>query len=315
MGNQVLRFMHLISWIHENSDDLHLVNVNFWRYANLFQHWSQNSFCRYPIVPHSNKYAALITNLVDSMKIKRGNIRGFHHFLHKYSRFIPGIHSITSEKIIGGKDIKTGIINLENSTLLDQVYSRCYTLIGGWRIEAWGAFERNHNYVRPFFQPHEEYQKNAEAYLHYIRSQDDFLVGVLIRQDDYRCWRGGRYFFETHEYINFLHQIKDIFQNKNVKFLIASDEHQKTNVFERLNAYFGTGYATGRGHFMENLIELSMCDVIASPPSTFSALAAFLGDIPIIPLIRKDQVIEPRQFIENHFFDARRHEHFGISVK
>jgi len=256
-----------------------------------------------------------IPALMDNLKVEHGRIRNFHHRMHRLANLIPGAQSITSEKVVRNRDLVTKIIQLEDSKIFEKISSKRCTLLGGWRVEAWQALEKNCDYVRPFFQPLEKYKKIAETHLRRIRSNGDFLVGVLIRQDDYRGWRGGRYFFSTEEYVGFLNQIKEIYKHRNVKFLVASDESQREEAFGDLDVQFGTGYATGTGHFMENMIELSMCDVIASPPSTFSALAAFLGDKPIFPLYDKHQTISKKQLIQNHIFDARKHEHFRISVK
>jgi hypothetical protein len=55
------------------------------------------------------------------------------------------------------------------------------------------------------------------------------------------------------------------------------------------------------GHFVESMTELSLCDVIVSPPSTFAGWAAFLGQVPQLSLTRLDQIIRREDLTDDPF--------------
>lgn len=76
----------------------------------------------------------------------------------------------------------------------------------------------------------------------------------------------------------------DKFPSQNVGFVIASNEPQDESLFSDDIFNFTTGIAGGSGHYMESFTELSLCDEILMPPSTFSLFAAVLGACPVVPL-------------------------------
>ena len=109
--------------------------------------------------------------------------------------------------------------------------------------------------------------------------------------------------------------VQGVFSNKNCSFLVVSDEKQLTQNFLGLNVSFGTGSATGPGHYIENLVELSFCDLILSPPSTFSVVAAYLGNVPILPITGDETDLAETNILHDNIFSARLDPHFSSSVK
>lgn len=103
--------------------------------------------------------------------------------------------------------------------------------------------------------------------------------------------------------------------NSKVCFVIASDDVQNMDEFKNHDVYFSTGSKSMGGHFAESLAELSLCDLIVSPPSTFGVLASFLGNVPLLPLYDKNQHFNEYNIIRNSIFDAIQHEHLSRSVK
>ncbi len=151
----------------------------------------------------------------------------------------------------------------------------------------WELFSEHQQTIRDFFVPVPPFTQRAQAFIDTLRDLSyDMLVGVLIRQTDYRNWNGGKYFFTTSQYTDWMKQILDLFPAKNIGFIVASDEQQKPSAFQGLNLHFTSGSVNCGGHYLESLLELSACDLIASPPSTFSAWASFMGNKPLLPLAR-----------------------------
>ncbi len=55
--------------------------------------------------------------------------------------------------------------------------------------------------------------------------------------------------------------------------------------------------------------------MIMTPPSTFGVWAAFLGDIPILPLCDPSQVVSKQNLLYNNIFDAVFHPEMSVLVK
>ena len=86
--------------------------------------------------------------------------------------------------------------------------------------------------------------------------------------------------------------------------VVATDENQPPDILHGLNAVWCTGAIGQTGHFVESMTELSLCDVIVSPPSTFAGWAAFMGQVPQLPLTRADQVIRREDLTDDPFHNV-----------
>jgi len=138
--------------------------------------------------------------------------------------------------------------------------------------------------VRKELTPSDEYVQLAADFIAHLRTEFDEVVGVMVRQGDYRVWEGGKYFFDSSFYRDRMCEYRRRSNSNKIAFVIASDEPQNMENYSDLNCFFTTGIAGGGGHYLESFTELSMCDLIITPPSTFSGMAAFLGEVPILPV-------------------------------
>jgi hypothetical protein len=168
--------------------------------------------------------------------------------------------------------------------------------------------------IRTHLQPGGEHRSVAESFIDPLREKRDKLVGVLIRQGDYRTWNGGKYFLESSRYKELMEAYAAEFPSQDVGFVIASDEQQEKALFADDSFTFATGEAVGPGHYVENFIELSLCDEILTPPSTFSVFAAILGECPVVPLypgVEQDG-FDP---VDEPICDGRDHPILGQVIK
>jgi hypothetical protein len=173
---------------------------------------------------------------------------------------------------------------MTDSSNVDYLEDVPVSVIAGWNVRAWPLIEKHREQIQSILKPGNVYQKIAEQFIASQRSKFDILVGVLIRQGDYRDWNDGRYFFKSNYYHKLITRFLDEFDDADVGVVIASDQPQSNELFSNDKFNFTTGIAGGTGHYIESFAELALCDVVISPPSTFSALAAFVGNAPIIPL-------------------------------
>ena len=98
------------------------------------------------------------------------------------------------------------------------------------------------------------------------------VVGIHKRRGDYRSWKGGIYFYEDSVYDRLMNEMRDCLKGKAVQFKVFSDENAKRSAEEDQ-------------HLM------SQCDYIIGPPSTFSTWASFMGKVPLLHIMDKDQKV------------------------
>jgi hypothetical protein len=116
------------------------------------------------------------------------------------------------------------------------------------------------------------------------------VVGVHIRQGDYRTFREGVYFYPVTRYAAWMRELAEQFPGRRVAFFVCSDEPREAAEFSGLTIIPGAGSAVA------DLDALSRCDYILAPVGTFSMWASFYGNKPLF-LIRDGQArIEREKF-------------------
>ena len=136
-------------------------------------------------------------------------------------------------------------------------------------------FVQHGDKIRSFLEPLNVYQEKATQLVTKIKLQTDVLVGVHLRQTDYKEFVGGRFFYSLEQYLMKMLEIRDLYHPRRCSFLICSDVQWEGNLKQDL-AYFA-----GLGTLVGDLMALSKCDLILGPPSTFSGWAAWYGKVPI----------------------------------
>ena len=151
--------------------------------------------------------------------------------------------------------------------------------LGGWGIRDWPLALRYRTKIAGLIKNRNPHHFQATSYLQGRRRPGVLLIGVLIRQTDYRIWERGRYFYETSEYVDVMRYLTT---GRTVQFLVASDSKQDAEAFGGLDVIVASGREIGAGHYMESFFELSLCDKILSPPSSFALMAAYVGDAGVL---------------------------------
>ncbi|WP_248896423.1 hypothetical protein [Haloplanus halobius] len=290
LGNQLINYANLLAFQLEHPefevfdlafvpyidaygrDDLELVDLSdlefdgFWKpFVRIFWEWER------------------LASIRDFYPINRFRHQALHYFAQRQRN---------AQSIVGGKphalfDIpgeQYDEFDLTDEANVDRLRSKDMTLLAGWGVRCWPLVSKYLPTIRTRLQPGEEHRSVAESFIEPLREKHDKLVGVLIRQGDYRTWNDGKYFFESRRYKELMEAYAAEFPSQDVGFVIASDERQNADLFADDSFTFATGEAVGPGHYVENFTELSLCDEVLTPPSTFSVFAAILGECPVVPL-------------------------------
>ena len=72
-------------------------------------------------------------------------------------------------------------------------------------------FVRHGDKIRSFLEPLKVYQEKATQFVTKIKSQTDVLVGVHLRQTDYKEFVGGRFFYSLEQYLMKMLEIRDLY--------------------------------------------------------------------------------------------------------
>jgi hypothetical protein len=312
LGNQLLNYAHLLAFSLEHpefdvldlaflpyvseygNDDLTLTSIENTELPWAWRRFIQTFWGDSPLEPTFSTYP-----------VNRFRLQGLHGAAH---------HRSTAQSIVGG-DTHVYFhlpgdhheqFDLNDSTAVRQLEKSELSVLAGWGVRAWPLVKKHRSTIQDRLLPGREHRSVATSYVSSLRDEFDHLAGVLIRQGDYRTHLDGKYFFESSRYREILDAYAKDHSAEDVGFLIASDEEQSRNIFDNPEFNFATGEAVGPNSYVENFAELMQCDVVITPPSTFSILSAFIGDISIVPLYRN--VLDGEwEYLDNPLFNSRTH--------
>ncbi len=307
-GNQLLRFLHWLAWVREMDGRVDLVNMAFWPYAEYFATWSAHPGCAYPLRPGWVDRAASARRLVP------GRFReGFDWRMQRWSSMaarLLRLRNVATVDVVPGSSLC-----LDADERVSRMLAQRTTVCSGWQITHWSGLERQAEGLRALFTPAQPYATRSSEFLRGCRQRYDLLIGMLVRHGDYRSWKAGRYFFPVESYVRWARELVHIHAGCRVGIVIACDELQPESAFVGLPVVFATGCVNRGGPWFESFLELAGCDLVVSPPSTFSACAAFLGNRPIMPLRAPDQFLDRGDTLADHLFGAARDCDFTNAVQ
>jgi len=258
LGNRLFIFAHCISWSRENN--IKVINPSFDEYAPYFASTKDSLLCGFP------SHKSFLAN-----KFLRKILFVFYYYLTRIiirlklkNNFIYGLHIDWHERI-----------DLDDENFLKLAKKTRCLFLQGWKIRDMNALEKNAKFIREFFTPIPEHKNKVDALINGIKKQCTVLIGMHIRQGDYKKFEGGKYYYNTNQYATIMEYAVSLFPRETVAFLVCSNEKQDTGLFKNLKTFFGTN------HFIEDMYSLAECDYIIGPPSTYTMWASFYGQKPI----------------------------------
>jgi hypothetical protein len=308
LGNQLLRFMHWMAWAREHEGEVEVIDLAFWPYAEFFEQWKNHPACVYPVRPHRLDATARPFRRLPAWLGRRAEWR-LQRVVHATGRWWPRWQAVGLDDPAGEN------LDLKSPDFFSSVTKHRVTTCAGWRISNWNLFEKHQAAIKGCFRPEPTFVQRAEKFMAPLRDKYDVVAGLLIRQGDYRTWREGRFCFSAETYAGWIRQLIDLHPGRRVAIVMACDESQDPSAFAGLPCYFASGSANAGGHWFESLVELSRCDFVLSPPSTFGAMAAFVGGRSLWPLLAPEQALAFDQIITDGLPGAAAHPVFGLSVR
>ncbi|MBW4052015.1 MAG: hypothetical protein HIU85_11225 [Proteobacteria bacterium] len=306
----MLRFLHWLAWARANDGAVEVLNLAFWDWAKYFSIWRERPGCLFPArQTRADQYARMLNMLPERVRKLSEDRWWLQRMMQSAAGKWPRWHAIKINDRAGER------IDLQDPQFLEEVRHYRLSACAGWCIAGWQYVEEQQHTLRSWFQPAAEWQTRAEDYIGSLRAKHDVVVGLLARQTDYRIWNDGRFYFSTAQYARWIRQLVDLRVGRNIVVVLASEAWQDPKELCGLPYAFAPGAKNLKGHWFDSFAALSLCDFVISPPSTFSATAAFIGHIPVLPLTRGEQDLNAADMLHNALIDAARHPEFSIAVK
>lgn len=259
LGNKLVLYSHFISF--HSSYRVPVINVTLDEDAELFESTSRDLFCRYPAKKSLIKPSIYLRKKIYRAAVKMANI---------------------IERIGIGKSF-INVINIdtnESVSLDDPKYIRILkrtpiVFIKGYQYRHKSGYVDSGSKIKEYFKPKENISTSINNKLNILKEKSDIIVGIHIRQGDYRNFMGGQWYFTTAQYVEVMHRLTELLNPAIVGFLVCSNVKQDLQDFSNLCVEFGSESA------VEDMYALSQCDYIVGPPSSYNSWSAFYGDVPI----------------------------------
>lgn len=147
----------------------------------------------------------------------------------------------------------------------------------GWLFRNPVGLDRYHADVRRCLRPSDRAEAEISTVMLRAKQKGSKIIGVHIRQGDYKKWQGGKYYFSFSEARKLLDKFLSQHDNqKQVVFIICTDGDFDEAAFNGLN------YVRGAGSAVSDLFLLSRTDIILGSNSTYGRWAAYYGGVPFI---------------------------------
>lgn len=171
----------------------------------------------------------------------------------------------------------------------------------GWLFRNPRGLERYRKEIIEYFRPALEIEEHAESIIKGLRGKYEKVIGIHIRQGDYKDFKGGKYFIPQERVREILSEYarENILDAGKTAFIVASDGPVDESLFKNLNVHFSKEDA------VTDLFLLSRTDAILGSDSSFGDFAAWYGNIPHI-VFKKEPIdwayySDKKAFFENKY--------------
>jgi len=280
LGNRLFQSAHFMG--NALAKGYQLFNPSLGEYASLFEGSARDPLCGFP-----QGWRDVDSEFAD--QCREFLYAGIHALgLAAASGILSGVQTIDIRRF---DELEEGDIDLSGAAFGEMLASGKMILPMGWKFSDHAAMKVYREEIIRYFTPVESVKQPAERIILRAREMGDLLVGVHIRQDDYRQWKNGIHFYETERYVQWMQEFAENHPGKRVVFIVCGSNPIDETLFSRLTLVKGPGLPAGDLH------ALSLCDKIIGPPSTFSGWASYHGGVPICVLRDSKASVGPENFV------------------
>lgn len=171
----------------------------------------------------------------------------------------------------------------------------------GWLFRNPVGIQKYRKEIRGYFKPRQDIENSVKVHIKKLRDKFSHVVGVHIRQGDYKQWRGGAYFVPQTRVREILDEYLTTTNRKSTEtcFVITSDDPVDASLFNGLNI------SVSKENAVHDLFLLSSTDIIIGSNSTFGAFASYYGNIPSVVMQKErmnwDYYVDKKTYFENKY--------------
>lgn len=280
LGNRLFQSAHFMG--NALAKGYRLFNPSLGEYAQLFEGSNKDPLCGFP-----QHWRQEDPEFADSCRQVLFQGVQFIGRAAKWGIF-PGVRVIDIRRF---DEMEEGDIDLNGPIFGELLASGKLILPMGWKFSDHSGMREYRKEIVRYFTPVEPIRNLSEKVVSYARETGDLLVGVHIRQDDYRQWKNGVHFYETERYAQWMREHLERNPGRKVVYLVCASNALNEPLFAGLPIVKGPGFPAGDLH------ALSLCDKIIGPPSTFSAWASYHGGVPLCVLYDLTSTVLDENFI------------------
>ena len=126
------------------------------------------------------------------------------------------------------------------------------------------------------------------------RKKYEVLLGVHIRQNDYKTFYDGKYFVSASQYLSYIEKFMSLHKKpKSIGVVVCSDDNVLIRDFQTKLPY----YIYPTGSIAQDIVALSLCDfILGQKATTMSAWAAYMGDTALLQVTKDESLNSIDQF-------------------
>ena len=174
------------------------------------------------------------------------------------------------------------IENFEPSFDLSDLPPNSSYELKGFHFSAKGLVTKHREKICKILDFRSSLKRPIDSLLKKTRSKYSLILGVHIRENDFKDFYDGKYFVSTEHYLKLIDQFKKLTSEKSVGVLICSDS---TEILQEIKQRY-PDFILPKGSVAQDMYALSLCDYILGPQATtMSAWAAYIGNKSIFQII------------------------------
>ncbi len=294
LANQLWNYMSIYAYcLHKGFE---CRNYCFFEYGQYFSIPVSNTFIDF-IFFRSFPIACRIFSFEIAKKIWRKAYK-ISAKLIKMAHPISIIYSRTTRDSLGTYLLPPSYASKKELHVLEEGNSSIY--FDGWLFRNPKGIIDYRSEIIEHLKPRAQIRKGVREIMSPLRHQFALVIGIHIRQGDYKEFKGGRFFIEQQRVRQILNEYIQQFKvNKETTcFVVCSNGEIDFSCFNGLNMV-----KSGK-NFIEDLFILASCDLIIGSDSTFGSFASYYGNIPHI-VFKKEPIDWEYYQGQNGYFENK----------
>ncbi|MBI3420989.1 MAG: alpha-1,2-fucosyltransferase [Candidatus Sungbacteria bacterium] len=148
----------------------------------------------------------------------------------------------------------------------------------GWLFRNPEGMKKYRSEIIRYFRPKGKIEDAVRAWVTPLKQRYEHVVGVHVRQGDYRTFKNGKYFVGQERIRNILDEYLQEYNRDSTQtcFVITSNEPINERIFAGLQT------VVSKQSFIEDLFILASTDTVIGSDSSFGNFAAYIADVPHI---------------------------------